>query len=110
MKMSFEDIGAVVATCQAGEGVQGGDVVIMTDKAAVGPCADGGKFCGVALQPRCGMAGVQFKGFMKVKSEGALTVGWAKLVGDGKGGVRAAADGVEALVVSAGENEAVICL
>lgn len=114
MKLSFEDIGAVVATCQVSGEVQGGDVVAMSGSAVVGPCADGGKFCGAAMQPRCGIAGVQFKGFMQVKRTGELNVGHAKLVGDGKGGVRQAdsgEDGVEALVVCADEaGTAVICL
>ena len=114
MKLSFEDIGAVVATCLADDEVQGGGVVAMSGSAAVGPCADGGKFCGVAMQPRCGIAGVQFKGFMQVKHTGELNVGYAKLVGDGQGGVRQAAsgeEGVEVLVVCADEaGLAVICL
>ena len=110
-KISFEDIGAVVATCQVEEGVTGGQVVKLTGNAKVGPCADGEAFCGVALQPRSTIAGVQFKGFVTVGCADELTVGWATLVADGNGGVKIAADGVAAQVVSVNEDgTAVICL
>ena len=110
-KISFEDIGAVVATCQVEGEVAGGQVVKLTDNAKVGPCADGDKFCGVAMEPRGGIAGVQFKGFMTVGCAGGLTPGLATLAADGNGGVKAAADGVEALVVGMnGDGTAVICL
>ena len=110
-KISFEDIGAVVATCQAAEGVTGGQVVKLTGNGKVGPCAAGDKFCGVALEPRCAIVGVQFKGFMTVNYSGSLTPGWATLAADGSGGVKSASGGVSALVVSAeSDGTAVICL
>ena len=85
-KISFEDIGAVVATCEVEEGVTGGQVVKMTANHKVGPCADGDKFCGVALTPNGIITGVQFKGFVTVNCTGSLTVGWATLAADGNGG------------------------
>lgn len=110
-KLSFEDIGAVVATCQVEEGVTGGQVVKLTDASQVGPCAAGDKFCGVAMEPRAGLAGVQFKGFVTVSCTGDLTHGWATLAADGNGGVKSAADGVTALVVGVNsDGTAVICL
>ena len=110
-KISFEDIGAVVATCQVEEDVAGGQVVKMTGNGKVGPCADGDRFCGVTMQPRCDIAGVQFKGFMTVGCTGSLTPGWAVLAADGSGGVKAASTGVNALVIGAnGDGTAVICL
>ena len=110
-KISFEDIGAVVATCQVEEGVTGGQVVKLTDSAKVGPCADGEAFCGVAMEPRTGIAGVQFKGFMTVPCAGELTPGWATLAADGNGGVKSAATGVTALVMGVNsDGTAVICL
>ena len=99
-KLSFEDIGAVVATCQVEEGVTGGQVVKLTDASQVGPCAAGDKFCGVAMEPRAGLAGVQFKGFVTVSCTGDLTHGWATLAADGNGGVKADENGHEYLVVA----------
>ena len=77
----------------------------------VAACAAGDPFCGVAMAPRCGIAGVQFKGFMTVTCTGELTCGWATLAADGAGGVKAAEQGVSALVVTVnGDGTAVICL
>ena len=110
--ISYDGMGAVVATFYAGEGVENGQAVKLTGSGAVGPCGDGEVFCGVALKPRAGMAAVQVKGFVQVAGDG-LEVGWASLVGDGKGGVRTAGsgEGVKALVVSTEpDGSAVICL
>ena len=110
-KISFEDIGTVVATCQVEEGVSGGQVVKLTANHKVGPCADGDKFCGVALEPRSTIAGVQFKGFMTVNYTGSLVPGWATLAADGTGAVKSASTGVSAQVVCVNEDgTAVICL
>ena len=110
-KLSFEDIGAVVATCMVEEGVTGGQVVKLTASSQVGPCAAGDSFCGVAMEPRGGLAGVQFKGFMTVTCTGELTPGWATLAADGSGGVKTASQGVTALVVGMNsDGTAVICL
>ncbi len=112
-KFSFEGIGAVAATFGAESGVKGGRVVKLTGANTVGPCADGDKFCGLAMEPRRGGAAVQVKGFCTVPCTGSLVPGWAQLVADGQGGVRAAAgaeSGVSALVVSAGTDSTVICL
>lgn len=110
-KFSFEDIGAVVATFACGEDVTGGKVVKVTANGTVGLCSAKDKFCGVAMQPRKGGAAVQVKGFVTVSTTGTLTPGWASLEADGNGGVQAASEGgVNALVVSAEESSAVVCL
>ena len=110
-KISFEDIGGVVATCYASEGVTGGQVVKLTGNGTVGRCAAGDSFCGVALEPRCGIAGVQFKGFVTVGCTGSLTPGWATLAADGNGGVKSASSGVKAQVICVNsDGTAVICL
>ena len=109
-KCSFDGIGAVVATFHADEGVKGGQVVKLTGNGQVGPCGDSDTFCGVALEPRAGIAGVQVKGFMTVAGTG-LSLGAATLAADGKGGVKSAAEGVCATVISVIEDvSAVICL
>ena len=110
-KISFEDIGSVVATFLADSGVKGGQVVKLTGNGQVGPCSAGDAFCGVALEPRAGLAAVQVKGFVTVSTTGSLTPGWANVEADGNGGVQSSADGgIPVLVVSAGENSAVLCL
>lgn len=109
-KCSFDGIGAVVATFVADEGVKGGQVVKLTGNGQVGLCGDSDKFCGVALEPRAGIAGVQVKGFVTVSGTG-LSLGAAILAADGKGGVKTAAEGVSATVISVNEDgSAVICL
>jgi hypothetical protein len=109
-KISFDGVGEVVATFAVGEDVTGGQVVKVTENATVGLCQAGDKFCGVALIPRAGFGGVQVKGFMTVRYSGALSLGKASLVADGTGGVKAAENGVEALVVNLDGEEAEICL
>ncbi len=113
-RFSFEGIGAVIATFAAEDGVKGGEVVKLTGADTVGSCADGDRFCGLAMEPRRGGAAVQVKGFLEVKRTGALDLGWNELAADGAGGVKAAAgNGVRALVVSVSDGEngaAVICL
>ena len=110
-KISFEDIGAVVATCQTAATVQGGQMVKMEGNGIVTACNAGDAFCGVAMEPRNGLAGVQFKGFMTLPCTGELTVGWATLAADGNGGIKQSADGVAAQVVCVNEDgTAVICL
>ncbi len=89
-KISFDGIGAVVATFAAGEGVKGGQVVKVSGNGAVAPCSAGDRFCGVALEPRAGAAGVQVAGFVEVTYTGSLNVGRVWLAADGQGGVKAA--------------------
>lgn len=112
-KISFDGVGAVVATFEAADGVAGGQVVKLTGNGAVGPCSAGDVFAGVALEPRNGMAAVQVGGFCAVTGTG-LTVGRAVLAADGKGGLTPAATdapGVQVLVVSVeADGSAVICL
>ena len=108
-KISFEDIGSVVATFLADSGVKGGQVVKLTGSGRVGPCSAGDAFCGVALEPRAGMAAVQVKGFVPVKTADTLTVGWAALTGDGV--KKAETGGVTVLVADVKDDgTAVICL
>lgn len=100
-KVSFEGIGEMVATFYAQEGVAAGEVVKISGDSTVGACADGDRFCGVAVNVKDGCAGVQVKGFAKVScADSAVTVGYVKLGADGNGGVKKAADGEEYLVIS----------
>ena len=111
-KISFEDIGSLMATFYADEGAGDSQVVKMTGNGTVGPCNAGDAFCGVAGTPRNGAVGVQVGGFVKVSATLPLSVGKVGLVADGKGGVMAGEDGITALVVDVDTvaNTAVICL
>ena len=110
-KISFDDIGNVMATFYTDEGVEAGQVVKVTANGKVGPCMGGDSICGVAGQVRCGAVAVQVGGFMQVGTTGEVGLGRVKLVADGKGGVQVADNGVEALVVQVEQDgKAVICL
>ena len=100
-KISFDDIGQVLATFEADSGVEAGQVVKVTGSGQVGPCSAGDLFCGVALSGGP-FAGVQVGGFVEVSATGTVALGWTKLAADGQGGVQAAASGGrEYLVVEA---------
>ena len=111
-KISFEDIGNLMTTFYAQEGVQDGQVVKLTDNATVGPCQEGDVICGVAGVPRNGAVGVQVGGFVKVAATLPLNVGKVRLTADGKGGIKADENGAAVLVVDvdAVEKTAVVCL
>lgn len=109
-KVSFEGIGAVVATFLTEEGVTGGQVVKVAENGKVASCADGDTFCGVAMEPRKGAAAVQVKGFVTVPATGSLALGWTEVAANGAGGVKASAGGRSVLVVSVEEGTAVLCL
>ena len=111
-KISFENVGSLMATFFAQEGVEDGQAVKMTANATVGPCEAGDTFCGVAGMPRNGAVAVQVGGFVKVPATMPLSVGKVSLVADGNGGVMAGENDITALVVDVDTvaNTAVICL
>ena len=75
--IKYTGIGAVVATCHTMEEIGENTLVKMADNGTVEPCQAGDKFCGMAMQPRGAIAGVQFKGFMTVACTGELIPGSA---------------------------------
>lgn len=104
-KISFDDVGAVLASFFVAEGVAHGAAVTLTGEETVGVAADK-KICGVAYAPASdSIAAVQVAGFATVNVSGAaLTAGWENLTGDGTGSVKKAAAGETSrayLVVSA---------
>nr|DAG06720.1 MAG TPA: capsid fiber protein [Caudoviricetes sp.] len=110
-KLSFDGIGAVVATFEADEGVKGGQVVKLTGNNKVGPCSAGDAFCGVALEPRAGFVAVQVRGFVTVSGTQSLSAGQTALVADGKGSVKIGSGGEKILVASVeADGTAVLCL
>lgn len=95
MNISYEEIGQVVVTCPAQEGVSEGAVVKMDAGGAVVGCAAGDRFCGLCLAVAGdGCAAVQMGGFVSVACvDAAVTPGWAALTADGTGGVKKAGAG-----------------
>ena len=112
-KVSFEDIGAVIATFAAPDSVTPGQVVKITANGAGGAGSAKGAFAGQAQSVRGGFAGGQVKGFLTLPATGRVALGRGSLGADGPGGGQTAATGgVPALVVSvdAAAKTAVVCL
>ena len=92
-KVSFEDIGAVIATFAAQDSVKPGQVVKIAANGQVGACSAKDAFAGQAQSVRGGFAGVQVKGFLTVSTTGTVNLGRVSLEADGTGGVQAATTG-----------------
>lgn len=100
--ISFEGIGAVVATFAAEDDVTNGALVTMASSNTVEDCDAGDDFCGVAMTPVEGFCAVQIAGLATVSySSTAPTVGYASLVADGSGGVKVDATNGRAYLVIA---------
>ncbi len=118
MSISFEGIGAVVATFKVQDSatLATGDAVTITANGTVGLGAVGALVCGVAVSSDInGYVGIQIGGLAQICYSGTTepTVGWSLLAGDGKGGVQVVeAGGRSCLVVSVdkGAKTAVIKL
>ena len=112
MSVSFENIGQVIVTCQTEGAVADGAMVKMAANDTVMICADGEKFCGQAIHvAEDGMAAVQVKGFAEVDcADSTMAAGWVKVAADGNGGIKAAENGHEILVMNVMGGKAVICL
>lgn len=115
MNISYEEIGQVVVTCPAREGVSEGAMVKMDADGAVADCVAGNRFCGLCLAVAGdGCAAVQMGGFVSVScADAAVTPGWVALTADGTGGVKKAGDGDQGetmLVMAADGEKAVVRL
>lgn len=112
MSVSFEQIGQVVVTCQTNGAVEIGHMVKLTANDTVETCAAGDRFCGQAISAaRGGMIAMQVKGFAEVDcADETVAAGWVKVAADGNGGIKAAQDGKEILVMNVAGGKAVICL
>lgn len=98
--ITFDSIHETYVTFNAEENLDAGQVCKISDDSAVGPCAAGDDFCGLARQVRCGLAGVVLSGYVEVPYSGtAPALGSTALCADGDGGVKAGGE-KEYLVVS----------
>ncbi len=112
-QVSFEEIGAVVATFACGAAVDCGTVVKVSGNGEVKGCSDGDTFCGVALADGEDVVAVQLGGFCTVATSGTVGVGYKTLAADGDGAVEVVTTGGrEYLVVSVDSTAAtaIICL
>lgn len=85
--------------------------VEMSGNMKVKTCSDGGIFCGVCEKVNSELAGIMLSGYAVVKYSGdtAPTVGYCKLCGDGKGGVKAdSKNGFDYLVTDIDTNKKTI--
>lgn len=92
-KVSYDGIGAMVATFNVSESVLAGTVVKMEECCSVAPCGAGETFVGVVFDCESPLAAIQLEGFVTLSCEGVIGLGYVTLVGDGNGGVRASGDG-----------------
>jgi hypothetical protein len=100
MEYSFSGFGENAATFRAGADVAAGIPVKMTGNAAVGACADGDDFCGVALNVRCGSAAVQLSGYASLPYSGTKpSVGWQNFKAAEGGKIQVASTGGRSLLV-----------
>lgn len=100
--LSYEGMGALLASFCAEDGVTKGAVVTMSASDTVADCDSGDFICGVAVDPKEGFTAVQLAGLATVSYSGtAPAVGFASLVADGSGGVKVdATNGMSYLVIS----------
>ena len=103
MNASFEEIGHLAVTFAVSDGLEAGQVCMVSESGTVAGCADGEVFCGVAEGVRGGHGAVQVEGFVQVSVTGTVSVGYTALCADGSGGVRMG-EGREYLVVSVDES------
>ena len=90
-QVSMQAIGEQCVTFLAAEGALEGAVCKLSGNAEVTACADGDEFCGVCGKVRGGATAVILHGYVQLPYSGAApAVGYAQLLADGEGGVRAA--------------------
>lgn len=111
MAISFGSIGEKYVTFLAAASAEKGEVCKVSANCTVAGCDAGDEFCGLVRDLEDSRAGVQLGGYMEVACSGTLpSVGYAILVADGNGGVKAAQSGKNCLVVFADSTAGVIGL
>lgn len=111
-KISYDGIGAVVATFEVESSVASGTVVKMAQSCTVTSCEQGEVFTGVVFDCETPLAAIQVEGFVTLGCTGVIGLGYVSLVADGNGGVMAGGDdGLRCLVVDNEESGYVtLCL
>lgn len=89
MNVSFKGWREQAAAFETEQELQKGHVVKISGNGQVSNCEDGGKFAGMVISCREGLAAVQLQGYAEVRYTGtAPTPGYQALCADGKGGVK----------------------
>lgn len=100
MNVNFNGFGENAATFIADETLtEAGVPVKMKDNGTVAKCGASENFCGVCVSVRGSYAVVQLSGYVKVKSDKKITVGYKKLSATADGGVAVTTTGREYLVL-----------
>lgn len=78
MNVAFDGYGENVLTFEAASGLAVGDLVKISANGTVAKCSktEGEAFCGICVNVRDGLAGVQLKGYCRVKYTGSLALGF----------------------------------
>ena len=99
MSVAFYGTSEVVLSFEAGAVTEGYPVVLRKND-QVSDAGEGEAPVGLCLHVREGLAAVQMKGYVELPFSGpAPNLGWAKLVADGMGGVKADAGGHSFVVI-----------
>lgn len=110
-KISYDGIGAMVATFNVESSVATGSVVKLSDCCTVATCDEGDVFAGVVFDCEAPLAAIQMEGFVTVTCTAVVDLGYVNLVADGDGGVKLGAGGKSYLVVDNSDSGFVtICL
>ena len=88
--ITFDSMHETYVTFHADSALQAGSVCCIKADSTVGPCTDGGTFCGLVRQIRCGLAGVVLSGYVELPYTGtAPALGETALQANASGGVKA---------------------
>lgn len=105
MTTKFNGFNEKVLTFECDSTITAGTPVKLTANGKIAAAAAGDRFIGTCLYTRCGFAAVQVEGYVNLPyTSTAPTVNYAKLVADGNGGVKADANGSEAVVLCVDTN------
>ena len=100
MSVSFYGTQEVVLSFEA-DTVTNGYPVVVSQNNQVSDAQDGAVPVGVALHVRQDIAAVQVKGYLELPyTETAPSLGWARIVANGQGGVKSAPEGLSCLLVN----------
>ena len=99
MNVNFNGFGENAATFIADGTLTEAVPVKMKDNGTVAKCDASENFCGVCVSVRGGYAVVQLSGYVKVKSDKKIAVGYKKLSATADGGVSVTTTGREYLVL-----------
>ncbi len=108
MKTSFQGIGEMIATFEAGESVAVGSLVKVSANGKVDVCADTDPFCGVVVNIRGGYAAVQIGGYAQIPCTGGVAVGYQTLCAGADGKAKTGETGRQLLVVDY-DSTAAVC-